>query len=405
MSFGPPLDGVRVLDFTHVLAGPFCTRLLADLGADVVRVESARHPDAPWRSAVDAEIGRDVSYLVISRNKRSAAIDLKTPEGREVATRLASSADVVTENFSSGVMERLGLGFDRLAASNPRLVYVSMSGYGHEGPRRDWTSMNTNLQAYSGLMMVTGRENDAPTAISNSWMDYIGGLHAAFAVIEALAARAATGRGRMIDLSQFEAGVATIGPLLLASAVTRSASPRTGNRSDHAAPQGCYRCAGEDEWCALGVETDEQWAALVRAMEHPAWCDEPRFATLDLRMRSHDALDEHLRAWTRGLESGEVERRLRAEGVPALFPGYQNLHLLPLFRHKIAYGTQGFPWTAPFASREINYHPGLCPVAEELHGSSFFGMGICSYDLCPDDVSMIIEAFHKVWKNIDKLAA
>ena len=207
----PPLAGVRVLDFTHVLAGPFCTRLLADLGADVVRVESSRHPDAPWKSAVDPELGRDVSYLVISRNKRSISINLKSTEGRDVATRLAAAADVVTENFSAEVMDRLGLGYERLSALNARLVYVSMSGYGHRGPRREWTSMNTNLQAYSGLMMVTGREGDPPTAISNSWMDYVGGLHAAFAVVEALAERAASGRGRMIDLAQFEAGVATIG--------------------------------------------------------------------------------------------------------------------------------------------------------------------------------------------------
>jgi crotonobetainyl-CoA:carnitine CoA-transferase CaiB-like acyl-CoA transferase len=299
-----------------VLAGPFCTRLLADLGADVVRVESNQHPDAPWKSAVDPELARDVSYLVISRNKRSIAINLKTAEGRDVATRLASAADIITENFSAGVMDRLGLGYDRLSTLNPKLVFVSMSGYGHNGPRKDWTSMNTNLQAHSGLMMATGREGDAPTAISNSWMDYIGGLHAAFAAIEALAEREATGRGRMVDLAQFEAGVATMGPLLLASAVLGAAPPRIGNRSDLAAPQGCYPCAGEDEWCALSVETDAQWSGLVEALGHPAWCD-ARFGTLAKRLRRHDDLDDRLRAWTSALDSREAERRLRAHGVPA----------------------------------------------------------------------------------------
>ena len=313
----PPLAGVRVLDLSHVLAGPFCTRVLADLGADVVRIESSRHPDAPWKSAVDPELERDVSYLVISRNKRSIAIDLKAPEGREVATRLAAAADVVAENFSAGVMDRLGLGYERLAALNQRLIFVSMSGYGHDGPRRGWTSMNTNLQAYSGVMMVTGREGDAPTAISNSWMDYVGGLHAAFAVTEALAERAATGRGRRVDLAQFEAGVATIGPLLLASAVLGVAPERMGNRSDHAAPQGCYRCAGDDEWCVLSVTDETQWRGLVAVLGHPSWCDDPRFATLAERLRHHDALDERLGQWTRGLESREVERRLREAGVPA----------------------------------------------------------------------------------------
>ena len=166
MSSGPkenlpaPLAGIRVLDFTHVLAGPFCTRLLADLGADVVRVESGKHPDHPWPSSFISPDRRHASYLNTNRSKRSVAIDLKNEGGQRIAARLAAAADVVIENFSAGVMDRLGLGYDRLGAANPRLIYVSMSGYGHDGPRRDWTSMNMNLQGYSGLMMVSGAEGD-----------------------------------------------------------------------------------------------------------------------------------------------------------------------------------------------------------------------------------------------------
>src|SRR4051812_43800014 len=139
-TISAPLTGVRVLDFTHVLAGPFCTRLLADLGADVARVESSKHPDYPWPSAFVAADGRHASYLNTNRSKRSIAIDLKQPSGMAVALRLARSADVVAENFSAGVMERLGLGYAELQLSNPRLIYLSMSGYGHSGPRREWTS-------------------------------------------------------------------------------------------------------------------------------------------------------------------------------------------------------------------------------------------------------------------------
>ena len=312
----PPLNGIRVLDFTHVLAGPFCTRLLADLGAEVVRVESRQHPDAPWKSAIDPDLGRDVSYLVLSRNKRSVAIDLKMAEGRDVATRLASVADVITENFSAGVMDRLGLGYERLSQLNDRLVFVSMSGYGHNGPRKDWTSMNTNLQAYSGLMMVTGKDVDEPTAISNSWMDYVGGLHAAFAVIEALTTRTRSGKGRLIDLAQFETGVATIGPLLLASALGQ-APRRSGNRCELAAPQGCYRCAGDDEWCAVSVETDGEWLRLAGAMGDPEWAHDPRFATVEGRREHHDELDVHLAKWTNTRTGSEVEQRLRDAGVAA----------------------------------------------------------------------------------------
>ena len=151
-----PLAGVRVLDFTHVLAGPFCTRLLADLGADVVRVESSKHPDHPWPSAHIGTDGRHASYLNTNRNKRSIAIDLKHPSGQQTAVNLAARADVVVENFSAGVMDRLGLGYETLRSRNQGIISVSMSGYGHDGPRRGWTSMNMNLQGYSGLMTVTG---------------------------------------------------------------------------------------------------------------------------------------------------------------------------------------------------------------------------------------------------------
>ena len=312
-----PLDGIRVLDFTHVLAGPFCTRLLADLGADVVRVESSKHPDHPWQSTFVSADGRHASYLNTNRSKRSIAVDLKNDAGREVASRLAAAADVVIENFSAGVMGRLKLDYATLRTVNPNLIYVSMSGYGHNGPRRDWTSMNMNLQGYSGLMMVTGSEGDPPTAISNSWNDYIGGLHACFAVLQALHKRAATGQGADIDLSQFECSAAMIGPLLLSSAVNGTPPARLGNRSAVFAPQGVYRCAGEDEWCALSIQNDEQWQALTKIIGQEQWAADSRFASVAGRMGHHDEIDRYIEAWTHSLPNSEVARRLKAAGLNA----------------------------------------------------------------------------------------
>lgn len=312
-----PLHGIRVLDFTHVLAGPFCTRLLADLGADVVRVESDKHPDYPWPSRYRHSDGRHASYMNTNRSKRSVAIDLKKERGREVARRLARVADVVTENFSAGVMTRLELDFGTLNRSNSRLVYASMSGYGHDGPRRDWTSMNMNLQGYGGLMLVNGSEDDPPIAISNSWNDYIGGLHAGFAIIEALAERDRTGVGVNLDLSQFECSVAMIAPLLLSAAVNGKTPARIGNRSTRYAPQGVYRCADQDRWCAISVQNDEQWRELSAAMDSPGWGTEPRFATTLGRMRHHDELDVAIEKWTSRLQDSEVESRLQQRGVPA----------------------------------------------------------------------------------------
>jgi benzylsuccinate CoA-transferase BbsF subunit len=311
-----PLAEIRVLDFSHVLAGPFCTRLLADLGADVVRVESSKHPDHPWQSFVTRD-GRHASYLNTNRNKRSVAIDLKNEAGRNAASRLAAAADVVIENFSAGVMGRLKLDYENLNSLNPKLIYVSMSGYGHDGPRRDWTSMNMNLQGYSGLMMVTGAEGDPPTAISNSWNDYIGGLHACFAILQAVDNRAATGKGAHIDLSQFECSAAMIGPLLLSSAVNGTTPLRRGNRSAVVAPQGVYRCAAADDWCSLSVQTDEQWTSLTKVIEREAWGSDSRFAAVDGRMRHHDEIDRQIEAWSGRLANTEVERRLKAAGIPA----------------------------------------------------------------------------------------
>jgi crotonobetainyl-CoA:carnitine CoA-transferase CaiB-like acyl-CoA transferase len=317
MRIPAPLAGIRVLDFTHVLAGPFCTRLLADLGADVVRVESSKHPDHPWQSTFVSADGRHASYLNTNRSKRSIAIDLKNEMGQKIAARLAAVSDIVIENFSAGVMDRLNLGYEMLSAINSRLIYVSMSGYGHSGPRRDWTSMNMNLQGYSGLMTVSGAEGDPPTAISNSWNDYIGGLHACFAILQVLDERRDRAKGRRIDLSQFECSAAMIGSLLLSSAVDGQVPVRRGNRSDRSAPQGVYPCAGKDNWCALSVETNNQWQALAKLIGQERWATDARFENLAGRQENQNEIDQAISTWSKQYSSQEVEARLRAAGISA----------------------------------------------------------------------------------------
>jgi len=197
------------------------------------------------------------------------------------------------------------------------LIFISLSGYGHTGPRNTWTSMNMNLQAYTGLMLTTGAEGDPPTSISNSWNDYIGGLHGVIAVLQALADRAESGCGRHIDLSQFECSVATLGPLLMASAVSRRPPQRWGNRSASAAPQGVYPCAGTDTWCAIAIETDEQWHALAGAIGRGELAADARFATTAGRLGAHDELDAAIATWTRERTLLDVEQILHGAGVPA----------------------------------------------------------------------------------------
>ena len=309
-----PLSGIRVIDFGHIVAGPYCVRLLADLGADVVKVETATRQGrtgARRGQRPGGTNGRTPHLYHINRNRRSIDLNLKTERGLAVACQLIDKADVLVENFSSGVMERLGLGYNTLAKTNPGLVYASMASFGQTGPRQGWTGMNVTLQACSGLMLATGSEGDPPIGISNSWNDYIGGLHAAVAIVGALSKRRATGKGRHLDVSQFEASVAMIGSLLFASAVTRKPSERRGSRSSTAAPQGVYRCAGEDRWCAISVQTDAQWQKLS------ALLGDLRTDTLAERLAQHDAIDAAVEAWTRKLSPQEVERQLTDAGIPA----------------------------------------------------------------------------------------
>ena len=306
----PPLAGIRVLDFTHIVAGPFCTRILADLGAEVLHVETRSR-------AGGLGFHPDVRDPRVHRSKKSITLNLKHEGGRAAAIRLAGVTDVIVENFSSGVMGRLGLDYESLEPLNPGLIYVSMSGFGHTGPKRDWTSMNMNLQGYSGLMLVTGAEGDPPTSVSNSWNDFIGGLHAGFAVLQKLAERRRDGRGAHLDLSQAECSIATLGPLVLSSLVNRRDAPRLGNRSTSVAPQGVYPCAGTDEWCAISVQNDKQWRALTETMERSDLAADSRFASVVGRLRHHDEIDEQIAAWTRDLSKEEIQTRLTAAGVPA----------------------------------------------------------------------------------------
>ena len=310
-----PLSGIRVLDFGHIVAGPFCVRLLADLGADVVKVETATRQGrtgARRGQRPGGTNGRTPHLYHINRNRRSIDLNLKTERGLAIARQLIDKADVLVENFSSGVMERLGLGYDSLAKTNPGLVYCSMASFGQSGPRQGWTGMNVTLQACSGLMLATGGEGDPPIGISNSWNDYIGGLHAAVAIVGALSKRRATGKGRHLDVSQFEASVAMIGSLLFASAVIHQPPARLGSRSNTAAPQGVYRCAGEDQWCAISVQNDAQWQKLRALLGGDARAD-----TLAERLAQHDAIDAAIEAWTGKLSPPAVERQLTEAGVPA----------------------------------------------------------------------------------------
>ncbi len=312
-----PLDGVRVLDFTHVLAGPFATRILGDMGADVVKVNS--------ESRVATNPPNGIYYVVWNRNKRALALNMAKDESRALCKRLCERADVVIDNFSAGVLERWGVGYERVRKANPGVVYVQMSGMGDSGPWSKFVTYAPTIHALAGLTHLTGVPGRQDIGIGFSYNDHCAGLHGAFAILAALEARRRTGRGQRVDMSQFEQGVGLLGPTLMDYFATgRAAEPR-GNRLpyDKAAPHGCYPCAGaksdavaDERWVAIACMTDAHWTALKRVMGDPAWASDGALATVEGRLACAH-LDAKLSDWTRTLTADAVMERCQAAGVPA----------------------------------------------------------------------------------------
>ena len=317
---GPALHGIRVLDLTWVLAGPYCTKVLADHGAEVIKVESLGRPD-PTRFAPFMHLSRGPHtdpntngyFNEVNRNKRSIALDTRTEDGIAVLRELIAHCDVLVENFSSTVMRKLGLGYEELCRINPDLVYVSMSGMGHTGPRNGWVSYADTVSASAGLTGLTGWGPDDVVGVIYGHGDIVAGLQAALATVAALEHRAVTGRGQHIDLSQLEAIAAHMGTSLLGGpAVTPS-----GNTHPSWSPQGVYRCLGTDRWLAVSVRDDTEWAALCEAIGRPELATDERTSTAQARRRSTALVDAALGEWTRTLPADVAAETLQAHGIPA----------------------------------------------------------------------------------------
>lgn len=307
-----PLARLRVLDFTHVVAGPFATRILADLGADVVKVHSAvRNTGARGDQAP--------AYLCWNRNKRSLALNMATEEGRSICRRLATRADVLIDNFSVGVLDRWGLDYSALSRLNPGLIGISLPAAGPGGPWSSFVMYAPTIHALCGLTALTGVPGRADIGIGFSYNDHFVGLHAVIAILAALEARRRTGRGQQVEIAQLEAGVHLIAPALLEYSATGRITGPTGNQPAHgaAAPHDCYPCRGEDRWVAIAVTTDAQWRRLRALMGDPAWARDSELDTAAGRVRRMAEIDAGVAAWTRGQEDYSVQQRCQAVGVPA----------------------------------------------------------------------------------------
>jgi crotonobetainyl-CoA:carnitine CoA-transferase CaiB-like acyl-CoA transferase len=309
-----PLTGIRVLDFTWVVAGPVATRILADHGAEVIKLERKPGPPGDRQRGLQGDL---------HRNKLSIAVNMATPGGLEVARRLARISDVVIDNFSARVMKSWGMDYQSLCAIKPDIICVSMSGLGHTGPRASYVSYGPTLQALGGYTLLMAAENGEPAGYGYSYADMSGGYTGALAALIALWNRRRTGKGQFVDLSQFEAVVSVIGPSLLDVLVNSAEQSPPGYRSQEipAAPHGVYRCLplGEDDdrWLAISVRSQAEWERFVAVIGSPAWVNSPEFRTLFLRMSNQNKLDACVGGWTQTQNAENAMELLQRAGIAA----------------------------------------------------------------------------------------
>lgn len=331
-TVGLPLEGVRVVDLTWVWAGPFAAMHLAHLGADVIKLESMTRLDAGRRLPVVPRgekwgPNRSGYFNQWNQGKRSCALNFGKPEGVRIAKELIARSDVVIENFSTGVLDRLGLGYEVLRELRPDIILASISGYGHTGPLKNYMAYGPAVAPLTGLSSLTGYAGDVPREVGISYGDPNAGINAAVAIAAALLARERTGEGQHIDLSLWEPMAALVAEGWMEYAMNGSEPERMGNRHPQMAPHGCFRCAGDECWVTLACESEEEWRALCAAIGQPALASDPRFADPAARKRNEDELERTIEAWTSQRDRWDVTRELQAAGVAA-FPSLSSRDLV-----------------------------------------------------------------------------
>lgn len=318
---GRPLAGLRVLDLTTFWAGPIATQLLASLGADVIRIESVQRPD-PQRFNTRVPRTRpqwyETSPFFVAPNieKRCVTLNLMVPEGQAVFEQLAATADLVVENYTPRVLDNFGLSYDRLAAVNPRIILVRMPAFGLDGPWRDRPGFAQTVSQAGGMCWTTGSTDGAPMN-PGAVCDPMSGIHAMVAALAAVEQRHRTGRGQLVEVPMIEVVLNMTAEQTVEQSAYDQLLARQGNRGPSGAPQGVYRCAGDDVWVALQVTDDEEWQALVQALGRPAWATDPSLGGVEGRRTAHDRIDAELNGWFEGRDADDAVTTLRAAGVGA----------------------------------------------------------------------------------------
>ena len=305
------LDGIVVLDLTHLVAGPYCAMVLADLGAEVIKIE--RPGGASERALEPFVNGVSAFHLTLNRNKRSVTLDLKSEKARAAFLKMASQADVVLENFRPGVMEKLGLGWEALSAVNPRLVFARLSGFGQTGRSSRKAGYDLVMQARSGLMAATGFPGQPPTRSAASVSDMTGALSCALGILAALLARERTGRGQVVDVALLDSLVAAMSSISLLYFATGKNPEQIGNRDTSTYPYDSF--PARDGTVVFGTSGDASWASLARVMGRPGLAGSPRYRHIADRLKNQDELAALIGQWTRGLTCAEICARLDEAGI------------------------------------------------------------------------------------------
>ena len=305
------LKGARVLDLSRMLSGPYATRILADFGADVIKVQTGK-------TSLGAEQNDTAYFNTWNRNKRSIRLNLDIAEAREHFLKLVAISDILVENYSPRVMANWGLTYDKLKEANPSLIMLSISAMGQTGPWKGYVGFASTFHALSGLMSASSAGSDTPASIGHAYGDVVVGLYGAFALLAALALRDKTGKGLHIDLSGYEALCTFLGPALMydALALDPNIRDRWCEDYDGAVPDGCYPCRGNDRWCALTIKNDNEWKTFCRILGQPE-LKADRFSTSSGRRENGQALDVIIRGWTETRSAEAIERSFQEAGIAA----------------------------------------------------------------------------------------
>ena len=303
------LNGIRILDFTWVLAGPYAIRILADYGAEVIKIQ-------PLTPEAEDTFSKGY-YNTWNRNKLGVTLNLNKPQGVAIAKRLVAISDAVVENFTPRVMANWGLDYESLRKVKPNIIMLSMSTMGNTGPWRDYIGFGPTVQAFSGITYLTSFPSKPPLGLGYSYADHVAGLMAALALLGALEYRRRTGEGQYIDVSQVEAMASLLGDAIMDYTLNGRPAEPVGNSSTQAAPHGVYRCRGDDRWCAISVFTDEEWPGFKRALGSLQWAEDSRFATLSGRLENVGELNRLVEEWTRRHSAEEVMAWLQEQDVAA----------------------------------------------------------------------------------------